>query len=165
MIEDTVRKNGYLSLGSRLKRIGERLQADVQAVIDDYGFPIQAHHYNLFFALDENGPLEIGQLARALGISQPGVTRSVGHLRAADCVRIAVSNRDKRVRRVELTEQGEEILRVGRREIGPRLLLGFDEIFKAHEGELLPLLGILEDALSEATLAEIADRREKGVKA
>ena len=34
MVDDIVRKNGYLALGSRLRRIGERLQADVQGLID-----------------------------------------------------------------------------------------------------------------------------------
>ena len=30
MVEDVVRALGYLTLGTRMKRIGERLQADTQ---------------------------------------------------------------------------------------------------------------------------------------
>ncbi|MGO7161526.1 transcriptional regulator, partial [Rhizobium johnstonii] len=35
MVEDVVRTLGFLCMGSRLRRIGERLQADTQQVIDE----------------------------------------------------------------------------------------------------------------------------------
>ena len=35
MVDDVVREMGYLTLGSRLRRIGERFQSEVQSVLDD----------------------------------------------------------------------------------------------------------------------------------
>ena len=37
MVEDVVRHFGYLTLGTRLKRVGERLQSDTQKMIDAHG--------------------------------------------------------------------------------------------------------------------------------
>ena len=44
MVEDVVRAFGFLCLGSRLKRIGERLQADTQRIMDEMDVPLQASH-------------------------------------------------------------------------------------------------------------------------
>ena len=44
MIEDVVRELGHLSLGTRLKRIGETLQAQTQAVLAAHGFDQPALH-------------------------------------------------------------------------------------------------------------------------
>ena len=155
MTDDIIRDYGYLALGTRLRRIGERLQADVQALIEAHGLPIQAHHYPILYAIDDNGPLEIGQLARILGVSQPGVTRSIGQLDAAGCVTVATSQSDKRVRRVDLTEMGRRILSTGRSSIQPRVVGALEKIFE-DDPRLLPLLDRLEDTLGNATLADLS---------
>ncbi|WP_197362412.1 MarR family transcriptional regulator, partial [Streptomyces clavuligerus] len=80
MVEDVVRTLGFLCLGSRLRRIGERLQADTQQVIDEAGLSIQAGKYPFLAAIDLSGPLTIGELAQAVGITQPGATRTIGQL-------------------------------------------------------------------------------------
>ena len=79
-MEDIIRSLGYLTLGSRLKRIGEQLQADTQRLLDGLEVPVQSSQYPLLAALDRLGPLPVGELAQSLGITQPGVTRSVALL-------------------------------------------------------------------------------------
>ncbi|MGO8658329.1 transcriptional regulator, partial [Rhizobium ruizarguesonis] len=69
MVEDVVRTLGFLCMGSRLRRIGERLQADTQQVIDEAGLSIQAGQYPFLAAIDRAGPLTIGELAQAVGIT------------------------------------------------------------------------------------------------
>ncbi len=66
--------------GQWLRRIGERLQADTQQVIDEAGLSIQAGQYPFLAAIDRAGPLTIGELAQAVGITQPGATRTTGQL-------------------------------------------------------------------------------------
>ena len=72
MVEDIVRAYGFLPLGSRLRRIGERLQADTQRVMDEMDVPLQAGQYPFLGALDRLGPLTVGELAEAVGITQQG---------------------------------------------------------------------------------------------
>src|ERR1041384_6088584 len=77
VVEDVVKELGHLSLGTRLKRIGETLQAQTQAVLAAHGFEQPAAWFPLLAALDRLGPLSVGELSQAVGVSQPVVTRSL----------------------------------------------------------------------------------------
>lgn len=162
MVEDIVRKKGYLTLGSRLRRIGERLQAETQRLMDQHHVPIQASQYPLLAALDENGPLSINELVAALGISQPGVTRSVGQLAKAGIVTVRRGRDDQRTRVVSLADRGREIVNHGRDVVWPQIAVCAAEIAGARSGSLLEQLDNLEAALDEATFIQRVRRKEEG---
>ena len=44
MVEDVVKELGYLALGTRLKRLGERLQAQTQVLLEEDGLDLPASH-------------------------------------------------------------------------------------------------------------------------
>ena len=67
VIEDVVKELGYLSLGTRLKRLGETLQAQSQAVLAAHGFEQPAAYFPLLAALHRLGPLSVGELSQAVG--------------------------------------------------------------------------------------------------
>lgn len=98
MVEDVVRNFGFLPLGTRLKRIGERLQADTQTIMDEMGVDLQASQYPFLAALDRLGPLTIGELAEAVGITQPGATRVVSQLIELGLVKARQAADDQRRR-------------------------------------------------------------------
>ena len=54
---DLVRERAHLFLGSRLKRLGERMQAEVIRVAEAAGLPIQPSQYPLLATLDRYGPI------------------------------------------------------------------------------------------------------------
>ena len=62
MAGDLVAERGFLFLGSRLKRLAERMQGDVVRVAERAGLPIQPSQYPLLATLDRYGPLTIGEL-------------------------------------------------------------------------------------------------------
>src|SRR4029453_17504819 len=80
MVDDIVEQLGHLALGTRLKRLGERLQAETTRFIEARGLPVPASQFPLLAALERPGGLTVGELAEAVGVSQPGVTRSVARL-------------------------------------------------------------------------------------
>lgn len=45
MIIDVVRELGHLALGSRFKRIGERLQAQTQVLLEEAGIALPASQF------------------------------------------------------------------------------------------------------------------------
>lgn len=147
MVEDIVRRKGYLTLGSRMRRIGERLQAEVQQLMDERNVPIQSSQYPLLGALDENGPLAIGDLAEALGVSQPGVTRNAGLLAKQGIVTISRGRKDQRTRIVALTDAGRAVVRDGHERVWPQVQSCLAEILAGQAGSLLDQLDILEDEL------------------
>jgi len=154
LTEDVVRALGYATLGSRLKRIGEKLQAqtqDLAAEVGGSGLPVP--HNPVLAALDRDGPLSIGELAKALGQSQPGVTRMIKQMKADGLVEARPSPGDRRVSTIALTEAGERLVAHLKTTLWPATVVAVADICEGLEGDLLDQLDRLEDALSERPLS------------
>src|SRR5712671_1298082 len=100
MVEDVVKELGYLTLGTRLKRLGERLQGQTQVLLEGVGVDFPSSNFPVLAALERLGPLSVGELTEAVGVSQPGVTRLLDKLAADGLVRSTQSADDKRVRTI-----------------------------------------------------------------
>ncbi|MEW9806317.1 MarR family winged helix-turn-helix transcriptional regulator [Mesorhizobium sp. ZMM04-5] len=160
MVEDVVRSYGYLTLGTRMKRIGERLQADTQKIIEESGAPVQASQYTFLAAVDRSGPLTIGELSEAVGITQPGVTRTVAQLVAGGLLQTAQVSGDQRRRIVSLTPRGEQLVATAKAEIWPRVRGAVADLCAGLDGPLLDQLAAIEDGLAAAPLDRRAAKRE-----
>ncbi|MBN9220099.1 MAG: MarR family transcriptional regulator [Mesorhizobium sp.] len=154
-MEDILRSLGHLCLGSRLKRLGEQLQADTQRLLDGLETRVLSSQYPLLAALDRLGPLPVGELAQSLGVSQPGVTRSVALLGELGLVEVTQSAGDQRRRLVSLTTSGQQLVDIARRDIWPRIENAVADLCSGLSGPLLGQLAAIEDRLAEAPL----DRR------
>lgn len=153
---DVIRDQGIGFLGSRLKRLGERMQAGAARVTADAGLPVQPAHMAYLAAL-EGEARTIGQLVQAVGISQPGVTRAVGQLVELGVAR-SEQGEDQRQRAISLTPAGEAVLARARVQVWPqvedavRMLLGEEaEAFMAQ-------IARLETALAETPIDVLAAR-------
>jgi DNA-binding MarR family transcriptional regulator len=151
-IEDVVRALGHLTLGTRLKRLGEALQAQTQAVLAAHGFTQPAAHFPLLAALHRLGPLSVGELSRAVGVSQPVVTRSLRGLEDDGLVASETGEGDRRVRRVALSRKGRALVTRAGREAWPVIEAAVRQACTGLRGDLLRQLSALEDALAEAPL-------------
>ncbi|MER8949334.1 MULTISPECIES: MarR family transcriptional regulator [unclassified Mesorhizobium] len=154
-MEDVIRSLGFLCLGSRLKRIGEQLQAEAQRLLDRLDVPVQASQYPLLAALDRLGPLPVGELAQSLGIAQPGVTRTVSLLAGLGLLEVSPSNDDQRRRIVSLTRDGRRLVDVAKRDVWPCIENVVADLCAGFSGPLLEQLAAIEDGLAAAPL----DRR------
>lgn len=152
MPEDIVKALGHLSLGTRLKRLGDRLQMDTQRLIDELDLPVAASQCPLLAAIDRAGKLTIGELTEALGTSQPGVTRTIQRLNHLGMTQFAAAGDDRRRRIVELTSEGEEVLKILQRELWPRIDQTVSELCRAQRGSLLEQLEGIESALRDKPL-------------
>lgn len=154
MVEDVVKELGHLSLGTRLKRIGETLQAQTQAVLAAHGFEQPAAWFPLLAALDRLGPLSVGELSQAVGVSQPVVTRSLKGLEDEGLVSSGASEEDRRVRRIGLSAQGQALVERSQIEAWPAIEAAVAQACAGLDGDLLAQLAALEDALTEAPLMQ-----------
>jgi len=155
MVEDVVRAFGFLTLGTRMKRIGERLQADTQRIMDDMDVPLQASQYPFLAALDRLGPLTIGELADAVGITQPGATRTLAQLVDLGMVTARHAPEDQRRRVISLSRKGQLVIEHAKREVWPRLEKAVADLCGELSGPLLGQLATIEDGLAALPL----DRR------
>jgi DNA-binding MarR family transcriptional regulator len=156
MTGDLVRDFGYLTLGSRFKRIGERMQADVQRLTAAHGFELHGALWTLLGVVERDGPITVGEIAQSLGIAQPGVTRSLAQLEVRGLVRPLRSDADQRVKRAALTEEGRRLVDHAKREIWPRVEHAVAEICEGLEGPILEQLAQIEEALARQPLDQRA---------
>src|SRR5215470_14509293 len=119
MVDDVVKELGYLTLGTRLKRLGERLQSQTQVLLEMAGTDLPASHFPVLAALERLGPLSVGDLTEAVGTSQPGVTRLLDKLEADGWVKSAQLAGDKRVRTIELSKTGRQLIAKSKRAAWP----------------------------------------------
>lgn len=151
-MEDVVRSLGFLCLGSRFRRIGERLQADTQQIIEELGVSLQAAQYPFLAAIDRAGPLTIGELAQAVGITQPGATRTIAQLLELGYVDMQASVEDQRRRLISLTSKGQELVDYSKQAVWPRIERAVRELCGDLSGPILQQLAAIEDGLAEAPL-------------
>lgn len=152
-MEDVVRILEYRTLGSRLKRIGERLQAQTHdLVVEMDGSTLPPPQAPILVALRRNGPLSIGDLAKALGQRQPGVTRMAGKLKEAGLVQITPHPGDKRISMVALTEKGAALDNRLESEAWPALENAVRDACSGLNGPFMDQLSQLEDALEAVPL-------------
>lgn len=149
-VDDVVRELGYLTLGTRFKRIGERLQAHTQRILDAHGVGIPAGQFPFLAALDRSGPLTVGQLADAVGVTQPGATRAIAQLAEAGLVTIAQAADDQRRKAVALSANGKRLVTTAKRTAWPVVERAVRELCRRLDGSLLEQLTALEDGLAAA---------------
>jgi DNA-binding MarR family transcriptional regulator len=161
MVEDVLRTLGFLCLGSRLKRIGERLQADTQLLLNELDVPVQSSQYPFLAALDRIGPLTIGELARAIGITQPGVTRALAHLIDLGLVESRMAPDDQRRKIVALTTTGRRLVALAKRDVWPRIERAVADLCGPLSGPLLKQLDQIESGLGALPVHRRAEKRRR----
>lgn len=152
---DLLAELGPLFLGSRLKRLAERMQADAAAVLRGLGLPVQPGQLPLLTALDMRGSMSVGEAVEALGVSQPAVTRSMAPLVALGLIETRRGDGDARCKRIALTDAGREVMARAKAVVWPHVGTAVDELCAGLEGPLIEQIGMLERRLAERPL----DRR------
>jgi DNA-binding MarR family transcriptional regulator len=130
--------------------------------MDQNNVPIQPFQYPLLTSLDENGPMDIGSLANTLGVSQPGVTRSVSQLMEQGFVIQAKDEQDKRKRIIALSDTGRKIVEHGRSDIWPQIEACLNEIVSNEPAGFLEHLNDLEEGLRSASFKQRVEAQKKG---
>lgn len=158
---DVIARLGGVYLGSRLKRLAERLQGDAAQIIQAGGVSAQPGQMPLLTAL-EAGAMTVGQLAEAVGSSQPGVTRAIGQLAALELVKTEQGS-DLRQRLVSLTPAGQAAMNRARMQVWPGVGLAVDEMCGGETAALLALLERVETALDESSMVARYERLQPPV--
>jgi len=159
MTEDFLESLGHLALGSRLKRAGTLLQSATQAWLRARGCDVPAGQLPLMAALDEAGAASLGTIADMLGIAQPGVSRMADNLEAAGWIRTTPEIGDRRVRMLELTPRGRDLVAAAKRDLWPVIQDAVSELCADLEGPLTRQLAGPEGKLSAGAFEDALARR------
>ena len=154
MTQDALADLGPAFLGSRLRRLSDRLQAEAMAILQAHDLPIQPAQQLLLGALERDGPLTIGGLAQGLRISQPTITRTAQGLVDQGLVAVSREARDLRHKTLSLTEDGARVIGDARRIIWPRVAAAVSELCDGQEQALLDQITALEARLDARSLLD-----------
>jgi DNA-binding MarR family transcriptional regulator/N-acetylglutamate synthase-like GNAT family acetyltransferase len=156
MVGDLLKEREQLFLGSRLKRLAERMQGDVVRVAEGAGLSIQPSQYPLLATLDRYGPQTIGELTRAMELSQPAVTRLASRLVATGLVEVSRVRKDQRHKTVSLTDAGTAAMARSKAMVWPHIEAAVTQMTQGLSGSLFEQIGALEAMLAEQPLDERA---------
>lgn len=152
MARDVLAEMGYLALGSRLKRLAERMQADATKAFADRGIPVQATHFPLLAALTTYGPLSVTEAVEAVGISQPAVTRIHNSLQKLGLTRTAPVKGDNRQKQIRLTPKGEALIEDMKHDMWPHVRRAAQALCEGPDTDILGQIARLEEGLQNRPL-------------
>lgn len=150
---DVLSEMPYAFLGSRLKRLAEKMHADAWAVAIESGTHVPPGLYPVLTILERYPSLTVGELAATLGISQPATTRSIKELATAGLVMTQPGEKDKRQCSVVLTDNGKQAVMLGKNTIWPQLDAAVRSLVENLEGDFEAQISEIERRMAEEPLA------------
>ena len=150
---DFIKHLGLLALGSRLRRLSDRIMASGADIYRGDELDFEPRWFPLYRLVDERGPQTVGGAAQALGMTHAAVSQTVRAMAGRGILSAEKDARDERRRVLSLTARGRELL--------PKLQPLWDDIQAAvrdiasHCGaDVLAVLDGMEHALQESDLAQ-----------
>jgi MarR family transcriptional regulator, organic hydroperoxide resistance regulator len=107
---DLISAYGSAAVGLRLRRLSERIDREARAVYKHAGIDFEQRWVGVLVLLIERRAVTVGELAEALGITQPSVSQTLRSLQAAKLVAARTDPRDPRRRIQSLTEAGLQLV-------------------------------------------------------
>jgi N-acetylglutamate synthase-like GNAT family acetyltransferase/Mn-dependent DtxR family transcriptional regulator len=147
-----------LALATRLKRLSERLMKDVSQVYVDLGIDFRANWFSIVYALGQESPVAVTELARMLGLSHPAVNQIAAQLISRGLVRQSKDKSDERRRLLCLSPRGRRL--IGELEpVWNEIRLANRALLRQTGVDLLRDLAQLEAALEEDSMVNRVNRR------
>ena len=107
---DYVRQKGTAAFGTRLRRLIDRLDRQVQAIYRAQDSSFQPRWFAVVTALREKETLSVGELAALLGITHAAVSQLRRELIAADILRGSSDPKDARRQLLSLSPNGKRVV-------------------------------------------------------
>lgn len=144
---------GELALGSRMKRLADRMAAQAGAVYESQGFAIEPRFFPLTQLLVRHGDTSVSDAAKSLGISQPAISQIYRQMEAEGWLLQKSDPDDGRRRLLGLTAAG----RRRAKSMGPMWGAVSDaaiDLCMTTGVDLVRAIANLEQALEQQSLAE-----------
>ncbi len=150
---DLIEELGELALGSRLKRLVRHTDRDISRVYQDLGADFKASWFPVVALLRRESPLAIAVIAEALQLTHTAAQKFTHELVDAGLVLIGSDPSDKRKRTVQLSPQGERVIRQ-LEPVWEAIRAAADEALHSSRPALLAALGAYEAQLAKRGMYE-----------
>lgn len=106
MHKDFLDELGELALGTRLKRVSERMLADAAKVYDHFGITVQPKWFALLALLDKKITVSVVEASEYLGLSQPALSQFCRQLISEGLITVSAGKLDSRKKVMQLSSKG-----------------------------------------------------------
>jgi len=140
-----------------LRRLSERFDRDATRLYAAQNIRFEQRWYGLLNQLVLNGPMSIGDIARALRITHVSVSQASRSLETAGIIISTASTKDARRRELNLTPKGDALVA----QLSPlwMALNNVGEELNTEASDVVRALDQLEDALARMSLFDrVADK-------
>lgn len=155
---------GALALGSRFKRLADRLHQEVAQIYATQNIDFETRWFPIFNLLGQQGEMAITDVANRIGVSHPAVNQIAQEMIEAKLVVAKPDKADKRKRLLSLSTKGtrlfEELLKTWR-----LINLSICEAIYDADETLLPAIEKFETALSANSLLRRFQENQELLKA
>jgi len=101
---------GKLALGSRLRRLSEKLTEDAAKIYRLYEVPLDPKWFPVFYVLSHQTEASITEIAQIIGHSHPSVSQIVKEMKKAGLAITDKSIEDARISVVKLSDLGKQMI-------------------------------------------------------
>lgn len=145
---DKMRQFGSLSLGSRLRRLSDRLVDDVNTLYQSQGIELNPTFFPLFNLLCQHGAMTVTEAADQLGVTHPAISKIARKMLSEGWLSKTPDPADERRQLLALTTQSEQLLtRI--EPVWSAIKSYLDQFMARQQNPLLSALGEFEAALDE----------------
>ena len=150
---DVLKELGAFAFASRMKRLSDRLKAEVSQVYLEQGIAFNDSWFLVGVMLSKHKTMTVTDMAEALGISPPAISQVYGDMVKAGIVEVETGDVDRRQRILSLTPAGASVVEV----LDP-IWNAFEEctkqLFIEAGCDVLLALTALEECLDEKSMLE-----------
>lgn len=150
---DYLQELGGLALGSRMKRLSERLVQEVAKVYEARSIEFSPRWFPIFRYVAETGSASITDIAKAIGVTHPAVNQTANELLEANLLSASSDSVDKRKRILSLSTKGKKLY-AELKDVWAGLHASLSDLLEETDNSLPNALLAFEQALDERDLLE-----------
>ena len=157
---DIIKQTGALTLGSRLKRLSDKINLELSKTLKYYGIKIDPSWLPVLFYLNNNDSASIFELAKSLKFTHPAIVHLVNKMVKNNMLEEFKDDHDKRKRLVKLSKPGEKIFESARPVLNEIEKL-INDILSSGKIYFLDSIDSLEKQLNEKSFFTRAEEKIK----
>ena len=144
---------GKMAIGSRLRRLNERITEDGSKIYDLFGVSLDPKWFPVFYALSLKEEASVTEIAKFIGHSHPSVSQIVKEMKKHGILKTDKSAKDGRVNIVKLSEEGRQLIPKLEKQCAD-VTQAVDELLSETQHNLWKAIEEVEFLLSEENLYE-----------
>ena len=142
---------GELALGSRLKRLSDKIMRDGSKIYQDNGIDFEPRCFPVFYVLSKKSPRGVMEITKDLGITHAAVSQVARELLRKKLIIAVTDPLDGRRRLLSLSDKGKSLL-PEMQEIWNDIAVAFHQMINQHQSNIIDGIREVERSFEELSL-------------